>query len=160
MKKTWYLEILSILIYNFIYIYISFNLLIFLIYLFYYLSHNFFSGDNEIAADRDRESMSPDLLSDTPPVPPRRRDRKRHTPPRPISNGLPPTPKVHMGACFSKVSLQKAYWLTYIYIIFWFIIILFVIYFNIWKCFFYCIISQQIKVLFIILFLLQILIGI
>ena len=23
---------------------------------------------------------------------------------RPISNGLPPTPKVHMGACFSKVS--------------------------------------------------------
>lgn len=52
----------------------------------------------------DRESMSPDLLSDTPPVPPRRRDRKRHTPPRPISNGLPPTPKVHMGACFSKVS--------------------------------------------------------
>ncbi|XP_070517946.1 mitogen-activated protein kinase kinase kinase kinase 5 isoform X6 [Cardiocondyla obscurior] len=61
------------------------------------------SGDNEISADRDRESMSPDLLSDTPPVPPRRRDRKRHTPPRPISNGLPPTPKVHMGACFSKV---------------------------------------------------------
>ncbi|XP_071650834.1 mitogen-activated protein kinase kinase kinase kinase 5 isoform X18 [Temnothorax longispinosus] len=61
------------------------------------------SGDNEISADRDREGMSPDLLSDTPPVPPRRRDRKRHTPPRPISNGLPPTPKVHMGACFSKV---------------------------------------------------------
>jgi len=23
--------------------------------------------------------------------------------PKPISNGLPPTPKVHMGACFSKV---------------------------------------------------------
>ncbi|XP_071572704.1 mitogen-activated protein kinase kinase kinase kinase 5 isoform X10 [Temnothorax nylanderi] len=61
------------------------------------------SGDNEISADRNREGMSPDLLSDTPPVPPRRRDRKRHTPPRPISNGLPPTPKVHMGACFSKV---------------------------------------------------------
>ncbi|XP_012063291.1 PREDICTED: LOW QUALITY PROTEIN: mitogen-activated protein kinase kinase kinase kinase 5 [Atta cephalotes] len=61
------------------------------------------NGDNEISTDRDRESMSPDLLSDTPPVPPRRRDRKRHTPPRPISNGLPPTPKVHMGACFSKV---------------------------------------------------------
>ena len=48
--------------------------------------------------------MGPDLLFDTPPIPPRRRDRKRHTPPRPISNGLPPTPKVHMGACFSKVS--------------------------------------------------------
>ncbi|XP_076226202.1 MAP4K3-like protein hppy isoform X14 [Nomia melanderi] len=61
------------------------------------------SGQNEAPGDGDGESMSPDLLSDTPPVPPRRRDRKRHTPPRPISNGLPPTPKVHMGACFSKV---------------------------------------------------------
>ncbi|XP_035741943.1 mitogen-activated protein kinase kinase kinase kinase 5-like isoform X3 [Vespa mandarinia] len=61
------------------------------------------NGDNEISGDGERESISPDLLSDTPPVPPRRRDRKRHTPPRPISNGLPPTPKVHMGACFSKV---------------------------------------------------------
>ncbi|KAL1516557.1 hypothetical protein ABEB36_000461 [Hypothenemus hampei] len=37
-----------------------------------------------------------------PPVPPRKH-RRRHTPPRPPSNGLPPTPKVHMGACFSKV---------------------------------------------------------
>ncbi|XP_017754265.1 PREDICTED: mitogen-activated protein kinase kinase kinase kinase 5 isoform X2 [Eufriesea mexicana] len=61
------------------------------------------NGQSEMPNDGDRESMSPDLLSDTPPVPPRRRDRKRHTPPRPISNGLPPTPKVHMGACFSKV---------------------------------------------------------
>ncbi|XP_017754266.1 PREDICTED: mitogen-activated protein kinase kinase kinase kinase 5 isoform X3 [Eufriesea mexicana] len=61
------------------------------------------AGQSEMPNDGDRESMSPDLLSDTPPVPPRRRDRKRHTPPRPISNGLPPTPKVHMGACFSKV---------------------------------------------------------
>ncbi|XP_076163190.1 MAP4K3-like protein hppy isoform X3 [Ptiloglossa arizonensis] len=61
------------------------------------------NGQNETPGDGDGESMSPDLLSDTPPVPPRRRDRKRHTPPRPISNGLPPTPKVHMGACFSKV---------------------------------------------------------
>ncbi|XP_016905775.1 mitogen-activated protein kinase kinase kinase kinase 5 isoform X7 [Apis cerana] len=61
------------------------------------------NGQNEMSGEGDREGMSPDLLSDTPPVPPRRRDRKRHTPPRPISNGLPPTPKVHMGACFSKV---------------------------------------------------------
>ncbi|CAH2061995.1 unnamed protein product, partial [Iphiclides podalirius] len=39
-----------------------------------------------------------------PPVPPRRaRSRRAHTPPRPAPNGLPPTPKVHMGACFSKV---------------------------------------------------------
>lgn len=29
--------------------------------------------------------------------------RRRQTPPRPVSNGLPPTPKVHMGACFSKI---------------------------------------------------------
>ncbi|KOC65282.1 Mitogen-activated protein kinase kinase kinase kinase 3 [Habropoda laboriosa] len=61
------------------------------------------NGQSEGPGDGERETMSPDLLSDTPPVPPRRRDRKRHTPPRPISNGLPPTPKVHMGACFSKV---------------------------------------------------------
>ncbi|XP_035230958.1 mitogen-activated protein kinase kinase kinase kinase 5-like [Stegodyphus dumicola] len=38
-----------------------------------------------------------------PEVPPRPKDKKRNTPPRPVSNGLPPTPKVHMGACFSKV---------------------------------------------------------
>ncbi|XP_074601590.1 MAP4K3-like protein hppy isoform X2 [Brevipalpus obovatus] len=44
-----------------------------------------------------------------PSAPPRRRDRKHlmmkmdTTPANQISNGLPPTPKVHMGACFSKV---------------------------------------------------------
>ena len=27
--------------------------------------------------------------------------------PQPMSNGLPPTPKVHMGACFSKVKTAK-----------------------------------------------------
>ncbi|XP_058806141.1 mitogen-activated protein kinase kinase kinase kinase 5-like isoform X10 [Phymastichus coffea] len=59
-------------------------------------------GEND-SSDNGDDGVGPDLLSDTPPVPPRRRDRKRHTPPRPISNGLPPTPKVHMGACFSKV---------------------------------------------------------
>uniref|UniRef100_A0ABD2VU58 Mitogen-activated protein kinase kinase kinase kinase n=1 Tax=Trichogramma kaykai TaxID=54128 RepID=A0ABD2VU58_9HYME len=59
-------------------------------------------GDSE-TSENGEVGDGPDLLSDTPPVPPRRRDRKRHTPPRPISNGLPPTPKVHMGACFSKV---------------------------------------------------------
>jgi len=46
--------------------------------------------------------------SSSPHAPPRRRDRtssqKRATsPPKATSNGLPPTPKVHMGACFSKV---------------------------------------------------------
>lgn len=47
--------------------------------------------------------------TDSPPVPPPRRERshpRRHnTPPKPMSNGLPPTPKVHMGACFSKVDI-------------------------------------------------------
>ncbi|XP_046751978.1 mitogen-activated protein kinase kinase kinase kinase 5 isoform X2 [Diprion similis] len=62
------------------------------------------NGDsNEAPGNGEGEGVGPDLLTDTPPIPPRRRDRKRHTPPRPVSNGLPPTPKVHMGACFSKV---------------------------------------------------------
>ncbi|XP_049802782.1 mitogen-activated protein kinase kinase kinase kinase 5 isoform X11 [Schistocerca nitens] len=61
---------------------------------------NFF---NQFPGDALGSGPEPDLLSDTPPVPPRRREKKRLTPPRPVSNGLPPTPKVHMGACFSKV---------------------------------------------------------
>ncbi|XP_072121807.1 mitogen-activated protein kinase kinase kinase kinase 3 isoform X1 [Mobula birostris] len=39
--------------------------------------------------------------SSYPPGLPPRKDKKDL--PKPISNGLPPTPKVHMGACFSKV---------------------------------------------------------
>ncbi|MBN3312817.1 M4K3 kinase, partial [Atractosteus spatula] len=39
--------------------------------------------------------------STMPPTVPIRKDKKDI--PKPISNGLPPTPKVHMGACFSKV---------------------------------------------------------
>ncbi|XP_041108112.1 mitogen-activated protein kinase kinase kinase kinase 3 isoform X4 [Polyodon spathula] len=40
-----------------------------------------------------------------PPVVPLRKDKKELpvTLNKPVSNGLPPTPKVHMGACFSKV---------------------------------------------------------
>ncbi|XP_060652721.1 mitogen-activated protein kinase kinase kinase kinase 5 isoform X5 [Drosophila nasuta] len=53
--------------------------------------------------DEVEKEAQPDLLNNTPPVPPKRSHRRRHTPPRPISNGLPPTPKVHMGACFSKI---------------------------------------------------------
>ncbi|XP_049819069.1 mitogen-activated protein kinase kinase kinase kinase 5 isoform X2 [Aethina tumida] len=49
----------------------------------------------------NHDTSAPDLVA-CPPVPPRKH-RRRHTPPRPPSNGLPPTPKVHMGACFSKV---------------------------------------------------------
>ncbi|KAK9885797.1 hypothetical protein WA026_013666 [Henosepilachna vigintioctopunctata] len=51
--------------------------------------------------NEDHTNSPPDLVS-CPPVPPRKH-RRRHTPPRPPSNGLPPTPKVHMGACFSKI---------------------------------------------------------
>ncbi|XP_042622493.1 mitogen-activated protein kinase kinase kinase kinase 3-like isoform X2 [Cyprinus carpio] len=39
--------------------------------------------------------------STMPPAVPIPKDKKDF--PKPISNGLPPTPKVHMGACFSKV---------------------------------------------------------
>ncbi|KAK6195416.1 hypothetical protein SNE40_000852 [Patella caerulea] len=48
-------------------------------------------------------AMSP--VEEPPELPPRRRVKKEKdaTVPRPVSNGLPPTPKVHMGACFSKV---------------------------------------------------------
>ncbi|XP_063370599.1 mitogen-activated protein kinase kinase kinase kinase 5 [Cydia amplana] len=54
-------------------------------------------------SQRDKAKVETKGL-DTPPVPPRRaRARRAHTPPRPAPNGLPPTPKVHMGACFSKV---------------------------------------------------------
>ncbi|KAL4656231.1 mitogen-activated protein kinase kinase kinase kinase 5 isoform X2 [Arapaima gigas] len=39
--------------------------------------------------------------SKQPPAPPQRKERKEF--PKPAINGLPPTPKVLMGACFSKV---------------------------------------------------------
>ncbi|XP_072546159.1 mitogen-activated protein kinase kinase kinase kinase 3 isoform X2 [Salminus brasiliensis] len=42
--------------------------------------------------ERERQSTLPTIPS-----------RKSKDIPKPISNGLPPTPKVHMGACFSKV---------------------------------------------------------
>ncbi|CAG9816272.1 unnamed protein product [Phaedon cochleariae] len=63
------------------------------------------SRDREVngteGGSNNHESGNTDLVT-CPPVPPRKH-RRRHTPPRPPSNGLPPTPKVHMGACFSKV---------------------------------------------------------
>ncbi|XP_053660977.1 mitogen-activated protein kinase kinase kinase kinase 5 [Anopheles marshallii] len=60
-------------------------------------------SDGDGTSEAASESQ-PDLLNNTPPIPPKRHHRtRRHTPPRPVSNGLPPTPKVHMGACFSKV---------------------------------------------------------
>ncbi|XP_076262755.1 MAP4K3-like protein hppy isoform X3 [Rhynchophorus ferrugineus] len=59
------------------------------------------SNGTESRQSINHEASAPDLVA-CPPVPPRKH-RRRHTPPRPPSNGLPPTPKVHMGACFSKV---------------------------------------------------------
>ncbi|KAL3284790.1 hypothetical protein HHI36_018932 [Cryptolaemus montrouzieri] len=56
---------------------------------------------NGAETENDHHNSPPDLVA-CPPVPPRKH-RRRHTPPRPPSNGLPPTPKVHMGACFSKI---------------------------------------------------------
>ncbi|KAI3363407.1 hypothetical protein L3Q82_012028 [Scortum barcoo] len=50
------------------------------------------SGERDSPAERQ---------STMPPSVPIRKDKKDV--PKPISNGLPPTPKVHMGACFSKV---------------------------------------------------------
>ncbi|RWS03453.1 mitogen-activated protein kinase kinase kinase kinase 3-like protein [Dinothrombium tinctorium] len=64
---------------------------------------------NDIVFDEESviEHHAPSAVP--PSAPPRRRDKKNllqrmsHTSPKPVSNGLPPTPKVHMGACFSKV---------------------------------------------------------
>nr|XP_046214336.1 mitogen-activated protein kinase kinase kinase kinase 3-like isoform X5 [Oncorhynchus gorbuscha] len=50
------------------------------------------NGEKDSATERQ---------STMPPSVPIRKDKKDI--PKPISNGLPPTPKVHMGACFSKV---------------------------------------------------------
>jgi hypothetical protein len=54
-------------------------------------------------------SPRPDLTAGLPPIPPprmrveRKNKHGENSPPRLTSNGLPPTPKVHMGACFMKV---------------------------------------------------------
>ncbi|XP_076584844.1 mitogen-activated protein kinase kinase kinase kinase 3-like isoform X1 [Chaetodon auriga] len=46
----------------------------------------------------------PSSSDQQPSAPPAVHSRKnKEDPPKPVSNGLPPTPKVHMGACFSKV---------------------------------------------------------
>ncbi|XP_067370019.1 mitogen-activated protein kinase kinase kinase kinase 3-like isoform X6 [Channa argus] len=57
---------------------------------------------NGLSSSHNGERDSPaDRQSTMPPSVPIRKDKKDV--PKPISNGLPPTPKVHMGACFSKV---------------------------------------------------------
>nr|XP_033791971.1 mitogen-activated protein kinase kinase kinase kinase 3 isoform X6 [Geotrypetes seraphini] len=60
-------------------------------------------GSFQLNGDRESSSLqqqSENRSANPPDVPPRK-DKKDV--PKPISNGLPPTPKVHMGACFSKV---------------------------------------------------------
>ncbi|XP_043553549.1 mitogen-activated protein kinase kinase kinase kinase 5 isoform X2 [Chiloscyllium plagiosum] len=46
-------------------------------------------------------SSLPSETSEHPPALPRRKEKREF--PKPTINGLPPTPKVHMGACFTKV---------------------------------------------------------
>uniref|UniRef100_A0AAY5ENS5 Mitogen-activated protein kinase kinase kinase kinase n=1 Tax=Electrophorus electricus TaxID=8005 RepID=A0AAY5ENS5_ELEEL len=67
--------------------------------------HKFSSLGNGVAVCDRRgagESASAEKESITPSAVPTARVDKKDIP-KPISNGLPPTPKVHMGACFSKV---------------------------------------------------------
>ncbi|XP_024864212.1 mitogen-activated protein kinase kinase kinase kinase 3 isoform X7 [Kryptolebias marmoratus] len=57
---------------------------------------------NGLNSPHNGERESPgERQSTMPPSVPTRSKTKEV--PKPISNGLPPTPKVHMGACFSKV---------------------------------------------------------
>ncbi|XP_078674942.1 mitogen-activated protein kinase kinase kinase kinase 3-like isoform X9 [Branchiostoma floridae x Branchiostoma belcheri] len=54
----------------------------------------------------EQENNEPPAEEEPPPpeIPPKIGDMNRPRPPmEPQCNGLPPTPKVHMGACFSKV---------------------------------------------------------
>ncbi|XP_027863301.1 mitogen-activated protein kinase kinase kinase kinase 3 isoform X6 [Xiphophorus couchianus] len=64
--------------------------------------HRRSSLGNGLNSPHNGERESPgEKQSTMPPSVPVRKDKKDV--PKPISNGLPPTPKVHMGACFSKV---------------------------------------------------------
>uniref|UniRef100_A0A3B5R248 Mitogen-activated protein kinase kinase kinase kinase n=1 Tax=Xiphophorus maculatus TaxID=8083 RepID=A0A3B5R248_XIPMA len=64
--------------------------------------HRRSSLGNGLNSPHNGERESPgERQSTMPPSVPVRKDKKDV--PKPISNGLPPTPKVHMGACFSKV---------------------------------------------------------
>ncbi|KAM9432344.1 mitogen-activated protein kinase kinase kinase kinase 5 isoform 2-T2 [Salvelinus alpinus] len=56
------------------------------------------------ASDPEHEDCDGDVNGDSPKTPPSRPQRKEKKDyPKPAINGLPPTPKVLMGACFSKV---------------------------------------------------------
>ncbi|KAI1894658.1 hypothetical protein AGOR_G00118030 [Albula goreensis] len=58
------------------------------------------NGVNPSQVNGEKDSTAGERQSTMPP--PSTRKEKKDIP-KPISNGLPPTPKVHMGACFSKV---------------------------------------------------------
>ncbi|KAL7987264.1 hypothetical protein Chor_006183 [Crotalus horridus] len=69
----------------------------------YLIAFNIFSegnGFNSVQLNGDKESSPHQEPSENRHTNPRK-ERKEIL--KPISNGLPPTPKVHMGACFSKV---------------------------------------------------------
>ncbi|KAJ7988727.1 hypothetical protein DPEC_G00312220 [Dallia pectoralis] len=56
------------------------------------------------SSDPDNDDSDGSQKGDNPRTPPNRPDRKEKKDfPKPAINGLPPTPKVLMGACFSKV---------------------------------------------------------
>ncbi|KAL4238546.1 Mitogen-activated protein kinase kinase kinase kinase 1 [Mactra antiquata] len=56
------------------------------------------------SSTEDNDMSVADANGLPPEVPPRREKKEScDSTLRPVSNGLPPTPKVHMGACFSKV---------------------------------------------------------
>ncbi|XP_064411900.1 mitogen-activated protein kinase kinase kinase kinase 3 isoform X3 [Latimeria chalumnae] len=61
-------------------------------------------GSTQINGEKDispyQQQQGENRSSNPPGLPPRKEKKEL---PKPISNGLPPTPKVHMGACFSKV---------------------------------------------------------
>lgn len=74
--------------------------------------------DSSSALEHQNGRTGPDLTAGLPlpPIPPRRargvekRSKEdNNSPPRLMSNGLPPTPKVHMGACFMKVMIMSYY---------------------------------------------------
>ncbi|KAI1896931.1 hypothetical protein AGOR_G00099960 [Albula goreensis] len=59
------------------------------------------NGVNPSQVNGEKDTAAVEKQSTMPPTVPIRKEKKDI--PKPISNGLPPTPKVHMGACFSKV---------------------------------------------------------
>ncbi|XP_011601403.1 mitogen-activated protein kinase kinase kinase kinase 3 isoform X5 [Takifugu rubripes] len=64
--------------------------------------HRRSSLGNGLSSPHSADKNGPgDRQSTMPPSVPIRKEKKDV--PKPISNGLPPTPKVHMGACFTKV---------------------------------------------------------